>query len=79
MLQGDWRAAADAWAHIGMPYEHALALAEGPEQALREALAILDALGAGPLAAIVTAYACIRRLRAGLEGCKMTDARSRYG
>jgi DNA-binding CsgD family transcriptional regulator/tetratricopeptide (TPR) repeat protein len=58
MLQGDWRAAADAWADIGMPYEHALALAEGPEEALRESLAILDGLGAGPLAAIVR-----RRLR----------------
>ena len=41
-----------------MPYEQALALAEGPEAALREALAIVDRLGAGPLAAIVR-----RRLR----------------
>jgi DNA-binding CsgD family transcriptional regulator len=53
LLQGEWRAAADAWANIGMPYERALALAEGPEEALREALAILDALGAAPLATIV--------------------------
>jgi DNA-binding CsgD family transcriptional regulator len=58
MLQGDWQGAADVWAHIGMSYERALALAEGPEEALREALIILDALGAGPLAAIVR-----RRLR----------------
>ena len=58
MLEGNWRAAADAWAHIGMPYQQALALAEGPEQALREALTLLDGLGAGPLAAIVR-----RRLR----------------
>ena len=58
MLQGNWRAAADAWAQIGMPYEQALALAEGPDEALREALTILDRLGAGPLAAIVR-----RRLR----------------
>ena len=58
MLPGDWRAAANAWAPIGMPYEQALALAEGPEEALREALTILDRLGAGPLAAIVR-----RRLR----------------
>lgn len=53
ILAGDWRAAAEAWAQIGMPYEQALALAEGPEEALREALAILDRLGSGPLAAIV--------------------------
>ena len=58
MLEGDWQAAADAWAHIGMPYEHALALADGSEMAQREALTVLDRLGAGPLAAIVR-----RRLR----------------
>jgi DNA-binding NarL/FixJ family response regulator len=43
-----------------MPYEQALALAEGPEEAQRNALAILDKLGAGPLAVIVR-----RRLRDG--------------
>ena len=58
LLAGDWRAAACAWELIGMPYERALALAEGPEDALREALIVLDRLGAGPLAAIVR-----RRLR----------------
>ena len=58
MLAGEWRAAATAWESIGMPYERALALAEGPEEALREALGILDDLGAGSLAAIVR-----RRLR----------------
>ncbi len=58
MLAGDWRAAASAWGRIGMPYEQALALAEGTEEALREALGILDNLGAGPLAAMVR-----RRLR----------------
>jgi DNA-binding CsgD family transcriptional regulator/tetratricopeptide (TPR) repeat protein len=59
MLAGNWRAAGAAWERIGMPYERALALAEGPEEeALRESLAILDRLGAGPLASIVR-----RRLR----------------
>jgi DNA-binding CsgD family transcriptional regulator len=53
MIAGDWQSAADAWAQLGMPYERALALADGPEAALREALAILESLGAGPLAAIV--------------------------
>jgi len=53
MLDGDWRGAADAWQQLGMPYERALALAEGPEAALREALAILEPLSAGPLMAIV--------------------------
>jgi DNA-binding CsgD family transcriptional regulator len=53
MLTGDWRAAADAWAQIGSPYEQALALADGTEESLRDALMILDRLGAGPLSAIV--------------------------
>ncbi len=53
MIEGDWREAADAWEERGMPYERALALADGPEAALREALEILEELGAGPLAAIV--------------------------
>lgn len=64
MLAGEWRTAADAWAQIGSPYEQALALAEGPEESLRQALAILDRLGAGPLSAIVR-----RRMRErGLRG-----------
>jgi DNA-binding CsgD family transcriptional regulator len=58
MLSGDWRAGATAWEDIGMPYEQALALAEGPEGPLREALGILERLGAGPLATVVR-----RRLR----------------
>jgi DNA-binding CsgD family transcriptional regulator len=58
MLAGDWCSAARAWEGIGMPYEQALALADGPEDALRQALTILDGLGAGPLASMVR-----RRLR----------------
>jgi ATP/maltotriose-dependent transcriptional regulator MalT len=58
LLAAKWREAAAIWADIGMPYEHALALAEGPEEALRDALAILERLGANPLAAVVR-----RRLR----------------
>ncbi|HEY6515678.1 MAG TPA: AAA family ATPase [Steroidobacteraceae bacterium] len=53
MLAGDWRAAADAWERIGQPYERALALMEGGEDALREAFAILLGLEAGPLTVLV--------------------------
>ena len=53
MIDGDWRGAAAAWEKLGMPYERALALADGSEEALRDSLAILEELGAGPLAAIV--------------------------
>jgi DNA-binding NarL/FixJ family response regulator len=58
MLAGDWQAAAEAWEKIGMPYEQALCLAEGSDEALLSALAILDRLGAGPLESVVR-----RRLR----------------
>jgi DNA-binding NarL/FixJ family response regulator len=53
MIEGDWERAAAAWEKLGAPYERALALADGPEEALLESLAILERLGAGPLAAIV--------------------------
>jgi len=46
-LRGDFRAAADGWAAIGDPYEQALELAESEDpDAMLEALAILDGLGA---------------------------------
>ena len=45
-----WSDAADAWRAIGCPYEEARALADGDEAAQRAALAILDKLGAKPLA-----------------------------
>jgi nucleotide-binding universal stress UspA family protein len=42
-------AAAECWHEIGYPYEAALALADGDEAALREALAVFDRLGARPM------------------------------
>jgi DNA-binding CsgD family transcriptional regulator/tetratricopeptide (TPR) repeat protein len=53
MIAGDWEGAAHAWQQLGAPYERALALAMGPQEALRDSLEILEQLGAGPLAAIV--------------------------
>jgi DNA-binding CsgD family transcriptional regulator len=49
-IEGDWQRAAAAWERIGCPYEQARALADGDEAAQRAALAILDRLGARPLA-----------------------------
>ncbi|HTF10790.1 MAG TPA: LuxR C-terminal-related transcriptional regulator, partial [Asanoa sp.] len=47
LRSGDWRAAAEAWHALGCPYHRALALAGGDEdEAVLEALALLDALGA---------------------------------
>ncbi|HEY0341665.1 MAG TPA: LuxR C-terminal-related transcriptional regulator, partial [Steroidobacteraceae bacterium] len=60
MMLGNWDAAAALWAELGMPYQQALALVESDEKSQKEALAILEKLGAGPLAAIAR-----QRLRAG--------------
>ncbi len=47
LLAGDWRASADAWQALGCPYQRAQALACGDrDEALLEALALLDGLGA---------------------------------
>src|SRR5690606_29791946 len=50
MVSGQWHEAALAWEHIGCPYEQALALMDGDSGARLEAVAILDRLGARPLA-----------------------------
>jgi len=52
-IAGDWRRAAALWAQIGCPYEQALALADGDAEALRQALALFERLGAQPAAALV--------------------------
>src|SRR6185369_12742736 len=47
---GRWREAAEFWQRAGSPYQHAAALAQSPQTSdLREALAILNAIGAEPL------------------------------
>jgi len=61
---GKWREAADAWHELGCPYEQARALAEGDEEAQREALGLFERLGANPMIARLR-----RRLReAGVRG-----------
>jgi DNA-binding CsgD family transcriptional regulator len=57
-LRGEWPRAARLWKELGCPYEAALALADGDEDAARRGLDELQALGAHPAAAIVA-----RRLR----------------
>ncbi|HEV2235819.1 MAG TPA: LuxR C-terminal-related transcriptional regulator, partial [Ktedonobacterales bacterium] len=59
-IVGEWAAAAGAWERLGCPYERALALLDGDEPALREALALLERLGAAPVAELAR-----QRLRAG--------------
>jgi DNA-binding CsgD family transcriptional regulator/tetratricopeptide (TPR) repeat protein len=60
-ISGDWRAAALAWKSLGCPYEYACLLAwRGIETEQREALEILETLGASP-----AALALRKRMRAG--------------
>jgi DNA-binding CsgD family transcriptional regulator/tetratricopeptide (TPR) repeat protein len=50
-ISGDWRGAARVWNELGCPYERALVLGWcGTEHEQREALAVLDRLGAAPAA-----------------------------
>ena len=49
-ITGAWREAARGWSELGCPYEQALALSMGDEPAQREALAILDRIGASAAA-----------------------------
>jgi DNA-binding CsgD family transcriptional regulator len=49
---GDWRGAADAWLALGCRLDAALALLDGDEAALREALLMLGELGAEAAVAI---------------------------
>jgi DNA-binding CsgD family transcriptional regulator len=46
LFAGHWRDAAQSWKSLGYPYEEALALMFGDEDGQREALRILDSLGA---------------------------------
>ena len=46
---GRWQQAAEAWRGSGCPFETARALADGDENAQREALAIFESLGARPM------------------------------
>jgi predicted ATPase/DNA-binding CsgD family transcriptional regulator len=63
LFAGDWRGAADIWSALGAPYEQALSLLEGDEEAQRAALAILGALGATAAAARAQAQMRARGLR----------------
>lgn len=62
--RGDWRRAADLWREAGAPYHEAAALAESPDDAdLLDALAILDRIGAVPLAGRIRADLRARGVR----------------
>jgi tetratricopeptide (TPR) repeat protein len=69
LLAGDWRAAAGAWQGLGCPYQQAQALACGDQdEALLEALRLLDDLGARQTARLVGLQLRRRGTRVGDEG-----------
>jgi DNA-binding CsgD family transcriptional regulator len=45
-IKGDWKSAAKLWEDLHCPYEQALALSDGDEQAMKRAIEIFDSLGA---------------------------------
>ncbi|HKI43911.1 MAG TPA: response regulator transcription factor, partial [Balneolales bacterium] len=45
-IKGDWESAARIWEKLQCPYEQAMALSEGNEDAMKKALEIFDRLGA---------------------------------
>ena len=53
-IAGNWQGAAQAWQRLGCPYEHAIVLGwYGGESEQREALSILERLGAAPAAQLM--------------------------
>lgn len=52
-VDGEWEEAARLWEQLGMPYERAMALSEGDDEAQIEAVEMFDALGAYAVAAKV--------------------------
>ena len=45
-IQGNWKEAANLWEKLHCPYEQAMALSDGNEQAMKEAIEIFDKLSA---------------------------------
>jgi DNA-binding CsgD family transcriptional regulator/tetratricopeptide (TPR) repeat protein len=63
-ISGDWRAAAGAWHALGCPYEYACLLAwHGTEADQRQALTILEQLGAAPAARSLRRQMRVRGVR----------------
>ena len=79
-LDGDWRGAADAWLELGCPYYAGLALLDsGDVDAVREAIALFDKVGA--VATIAVAQAELRKLgeTAIPRGRRATTREDRFG
>ncbi|MEO7206648.1 MAG: LuxR C-terminal-related transcriptional regulator [Steroidobacteraceae bacterium] len=79
-ISGDWRAAAFAWKNLGCPYEHACLLAwHGIETEQREALEILERLGAAPAALALRKRMRAEGVRAVPRGSRVSTRSNRLG
>jgi DNA-binding CsgD family transcriptional regulator len=79
-ITGDWRGAARAWQAYGCPYEYACMLAwYGGEAEQREALPILDDLGAAPAAQGLRRRMRDQGLRGVARGVRSSTRSNRFG
>ena len=79
-ISGDWRAAASAWKELGCPYEYACLLAwHGIEKEQREALEILERLGAAPAAQVLRRRMRAEGVRAVPRGLRTSTRSNRLG
>ena len=79
-ISGDWRGAARTWKALGCPYEHACMLAwYGAEPEQREALAILDQLGAAPAARMLRKQMRTQGVRGVPRGSQITTRSNPHG
>jgi DNA-binding CsgD family transcriptional regulator len=79
-FSGDWHGAAGAWKELGCPYEQALVLGwYGAETEQRDALAILDRLGAAPAAQALRQRMRARGVRAVPRGSRTSTRRNSLG
>ena len=79
LADGDAAGAAEQWAELGMPFEQALALAEGDEEEAGLGLALLEQLGAHATAARVRADLAERGVRLGTRGPRASTRSNRFG
>jgi DNA-binding CsgD family transcriptional regulator/tetratricopeptide (TPR) repeat protein len=79
-ISGDWQGAAQAWKALGCPYEHATLLAwHGTESEQRDALAILDQLGAAPAAQALRKQMRMQGMRGVPRGSRMSTRSNPHG
>jgi DNA-binding CsgD family transcriptional regulator/tetratricopeptide (TPR) repeat protein len=79
-ISGDWRAAAFAWKGLGCPYEYACLLAwHGTETDQREALEILERLGAAPASQALRKRMRAEGVRAVPRGLRTSTRSNRLG